>query len=80
MTIYSTIKRIDAADGKSYVEIQVRDDGLMFRFVETAHRVDPDEGYEYWLPIYWSGLYSDAASAERDARLTTARLQDGNSN
>ncbi len=78
MATYTAIKRIDSDDGKRYVEIEVRDDGRLFRFVETVRRIDPDEGYEYWRPISWSGLYPDAALAERDARRSLHWL--GNSN
>lgn len=75
MTTYTTVIRIDSLDGQRYVEIQISDDGNVFRFVETAHRVDPDEGYEYWSPTHWSGLYPDAPSAEMDARRTLAWLR-----
>ena len=80
MTTYTPVKRIDSPDSERYVEIEVRDDGRMFRFVETVHRIASDEGYEYWSPITWSGLYPDAASAERDARMALPWLRDGNSN
>jgi len=78
VTFYTPVKRIDSEDGKSYVEIEVRDDGKLFRFVESAHRIDPDEGYEYWRPVFWSGLFADAASAEREARLSLAWLRISN--
>jgi hypothetical protein len=69
------IKRIDSTDGKHHVEIMARDDGL-FRFVETAHVTDPEEGYTYWRPTHWSGLYADQQSAERDARAILPWLRD----
>jgi hypothetical protein len=55
MMFYRTIKCIASPDGERHVEIQVRDDPLLFRFVE-------------W--VRWSGLYPDEASADRDATLS----------
>jgi hypothetical protein len=78
-TIYTPVKRIDAADGKSYVEIEVRDDGRFFRFVEWLWRLDPEGAYD-WAPSHWSGLYPDAELAERHARATLAWLRAINSN
>lgn len=61
----SVFKKIDDADGKRCVEIMVRDDGL-FRFVESSEITE--DGYTFWTPTHWSGLYVGATSAESDAR------------
>ena len=41
MTAYSAVKRIESADGTHYVEIEVRDEPRLFRYVESTHRSDP---------------------------------------
>jgi hypothetical protein len=69
MNIFHTVKRIEAPDGRRFVEIEVRNGDDLFRFVETVIRCDADEGYEYWSPSFLSGLYPDAMSAERAARM-----------
>jgi len=66
-------KRIESTDRQHYVEIVTRDDGL-FRFVE--HTQMTDSGYAFWTPTHWSGLYSDAQTAEREAKATLGWLRD----
>lgn len=78
MTTYGPIKRIDCSDGERHVEIEVRDDGQLFRFTEFTRQREED--YEFWMPTHISGLYSDAATAERDARESIPWLRGENSN
>jgi hypothetical protein len=78
MTTYSPIKRIDCPDGERYVQIEVRDDGQLFRFTEISQQTE--DGYEFWAATHISGLYPDAASAEREARIDIPWLRSGNSN
>ena len=59
------VGRIESDDGKCHVDILARDDGL-FRFVEHTQITDQWED-TFWTPTHWSGLYSDRASAEREA-------------
>jgi len=66
------IRRIESRDGRQYVEIMARDDGL-FRFVESTEM--SDEGYVFWTPTHWSGIFDDADHAEREARATLPWLR-----
>ena len=67
MSNWTTIKRIDGADGRHFVAIQVSDEGW-FRFSEISLNTVDDE--TCWRPGWQSGLYGDAESAEREALAT----------
>lgn len=58
------IARIDAPDGKRYLEFFERDDG-MFVFEETAFQRDQE--YDFWAPSHCSGLYASLSAARMDA-------------
>jgi hypothetical protein len=68
-----TVKRIESRDGRYFVEIIAREDGLC-RFVEQTEMTD--SGYTFWTPTHWSGLYRDAQSAEREAQAALLWLHD----
>jgi hypothetical protein len=79
MTTYTVVKRIVSTDGKRRADIRVRDDGAFYVFTEDTLEAEPGYG-DFWSPTHQSGLYADAESAEREARLTLPWLRDGNSN
>lgn len=74
--MYTMVRRLEAADENSVVDIEVNDTGL-FRFV--VHEKREEIGYDnqptsYWAAIFWSGLYGSAEVAEREAKSTRLGL------
>jgi hypothetical protein len=65
------------ADGKAYVDILLRSDGLYeFRgFVEAVEATGPNEGETYWSIAEHSGLYDTAERCEEAARLEVPWLR-----
>lgn len=69
----TVFKLIESADGKNYVDIVSRRDGLFeFRAYDFKH--GEYEG-DYWEASYISGLYAGADVAESEARKTVPWLK-----
>ncbi|MDB5438328.1 MAG: hypothetical protein JWM33_755 [Caulobacteraceae bacterium] len=68
---YTRSKRIE--DGATAIDIQTDTAGVA-RFVLHQQVLDAS-GQPCWTPFHLSGLYSDAASAEADARIQSDRLR-----
>jgi hypothetical protein len=61
----TSIKEIRNPDDTKCVSIMARDDGY-YRFVERS--LVTQDGYTFWTPTYWSGIYETEVAAEGDAR------------
>jgi len=69
------LRTFTSEDGKSYLDILAREDGL-FQFL--AYAFTEDGGYEYWIPVQISGYYDSADAAETDARRTVPWFRESN--
>lgn len=70
---FRAVKVIENSDQTRRLEIVTQDDTL-FRFTEYSWHTE--DGYSYWLPTHFSGIYADAGAAERDAISTFEWLRD----
>ena len=59
------IKRIDSLNGKHYLEVIERGDGL---FLFEGYSETVEDGKTFWTPSACSGLFDSAEVAEREAR------------
>jgi len=49
-----------------------------YRFVEDSYL--SEDGYTFWTPTHWSGVYETAEMAENDAKSILPWLREINSN
>jgi hypothetical protein len=67
------VSRFVSLDGERFLDVVVTAEGN-FKFVEA--RLFNDDDHSFISPVSWSGLYSSAADAEREAKAVLEWLAD----
>ena len=73
MADYTVVKRVRSPDGKSEFEFCLRTDG---HFQYFGHSEITEDGYTFWTPTAFSGLFDSLESAERDAAADASWLRE----
>jgi len=71
--IYNLVRRVMSPDGLQ--RMNVESSGALFRFTEDSYFTE--DGYSFWTPTHFSGLYSSADDAEKAAHQELPWLRAG---
>ncbi len=75
MSDWSKVKQVVSSDGLRRMTVQTAS-GPLFTYTEERWRTE--DGYQWWEPSGWSGLYASAEEAEKAARAELPWLRDQN--